>query len=160
MLMNQPVSALNPAAEFEYNVRVRELFSNLKHSGSLHVGAVREPPSGNNQEGGSRTAPTQIREVLSAIVGSREQGFSIQVFISVHDGHLQTVRYQAYGCPYFLAASESLAQWLEGRAISELSQWRWRDAEVELAVPASKRSRLLVLDEALAALNKSVEKLS
>jgi hypothetical protein len=43
---------------------------------------------------------------------------------------------------------------LEGRAVSELAQWRWRDVEMELAVPASKRARLLLLDEALAVLSR------
>jgi NifU-like protein involved in Fe-S cluster formation len=150
---------LNPAAEFDYSPRVRELFANLKHVGSLPVadpvGAARELPSNSMQIGGSRTAPTQMDTVLSATAGSREQGASVQLYIDVRDARVQTVRYQAYGCPYFLAACESLALWLEGRALGELSQWRWRDVETELAVPASKRSRLLLLDEALSVLSKA-----
>lgn len=121
---------LNPAAEFDYSPRVRELFANLKHAGSRDAG------------------PT----VFNAAVGSREQGASVQFYIDVRDARVQSIRYQAYGCPHFLAACESLARWLDGRAVSELSQWRWRDAEAELAVPASKRSRLLLLDEALLAM--------
>jgi NifU-like protein involved in Fe-S cluster formation len=174
--MSEIVSTLNPAAEFEYNARVRELFADLRHAGSMPVGTVsgstitvgHEPPfhTVNTQEGNSwvnhslrsRIAAKQTSKALSAAVGSREQGFSIQLFVAVHDGQMRTVRYQAYGCPHFLAASESLARWLEGRAVSELSQWRWRDVEVELAVPASKRSRLLMLDEALSALNKMLQK--
>jgi len=126
---------LNPAAEFDYSPRVQALFANLKHAGSLLV-------------------PTQVGEVLSASAGSREHGASVRLYLEVQDARVQTIRYQAYGCPHFLAACESLAQWLEGRALSELSQWRWRDVETELAVPASKRSRLLVLDEALLALRR------
>ena len=123
---------LKPAAEFDYNPRVRELFANLRHAGSL------------------ATAPN----IVTAIAGSREQGASVQLYIEVRDARVQVVRYRAYGCPHFLAACESLAQWLEGRAFEALSQWRWRDVETELAVPANKRSRLLVLDEALLALSK------
>jgi|GEM_PF-949649 len=141
---------LNPAAEFEYNPRVRELFANLDHA----VGAVREPTAEMVvQEDSSRTAPTK-EGVLTAAVGSREQGAYVQWFIEVHNERVTTARYQAYGCPHFLAACENLACWLEGRAVSELAQWRWRDVEMELAVPASKRARLLLLDEALAVLSR------
>src|SRR5947208_633248 len=101
--MSEFAQALNPAAEFEYNARVRELFADLEHAGSFTVGAVREPPSLTSTEGGSwvnhsrwsRTAPTQIGTVFSATGGSREQGFSIQLYVEVHDAHIQTVRYQA-----------------------------------------------------------------
>jgi nitrogen fixation protein NifU and related proteins len=128
---------LNPATEFDYSPRVRELFANLKHAGSLTTGTT----------------------VSSAMVGSREQGASVQLFVDVRDARVLSVRYQAYGCPHFLAACESLAQWMDGRTVSELSQWRWRDVETELAVPAGKRSRLLLLDEVLLALNKSIGRL-
>lgn len=119
------MEVLRPAAEFGYSPRVRELFNHLQHAGTLSA------------------AP----QVLSASEGSREQGASVTLFIEVRDARIQTIRFQAYGCPHFLAACESLAQWLEGRAVNELSRWRWREAEVELVVPASKRSRLLVLEE-------------
>jgi hypothetical protein len=162
--MSEFASALNPAAEFEYNARVRELFASLTHAGSLpgaiFVGVVREPPFVNDEEGGSwvnhsrwsRTAPTKMNAVLCAAAGTREQGASIQLYVDVRDARLHTARYLAYGCPHFLAACESLAQWLEGRAVGELTHWRWRDVEIELAVPASKRARLLLLDEAIATL--------
>jgi NifU-like protein involved in Fe-S cluster formation len=124
---------LNPAAEFDYSPRVRELFANLKHAGSLALAST----------------------VTTTAAGSREQGTSVRLYIDVRDTHVQTVRYQAYGCPHFLAACESLARWLEGRACAELSRWRWRDVESELDVPATKRSRLLLLDEVLSALSKA-----
>lgn len=127
-------AALNPAAEFDYSPRVRELFANLEHAGSLDIG------------------PT----VVSTAEGSREQGASVTLYIDVRDARVKVVKYQAYGCPHFLAACEHLAQWMEGRPITELSQWRWRDVETELAMPASKRSRLLLLDEALLTLIKAL----
>lgn len=159
---------LNPAAELDYSPRVRELFANLEHAGSLPVSYPAEARhasssgAGDAETGGSwvnhslrsRTAPTQMGTVLKATVGSREQGASVQFYLDVRDARVNAVRYQAYGCPHVLAASESLAQWLEGRALSELSQWRWRDVEAELVVPASKRSRLLLLDEIVSALSK------
>ncbi len=143
------MEVLSPAAEFGYSPRVRELFVHLQHAGLLAAGAAREPPScaTESRAGGSRAAPTQMPIVLSASAGSRERGASVTLFIEVRDARMQTIRFQAYGCPHFLAACESLAQWLEGRPVNELSHWRWREAEVELVVPATKRSRLLVLEE-------------
>lgn len=118
---------LKPAAEFDYSPRVRQLFANLQHAGFLD-----ETPN-----------------VLSISVGSREQGAKVRWWFEVRDARVQTVRYQAYGCPHFLAACESLACWLEERAITELPQWSWRNVEAELQVPANKRARLLLLEEAL-----------
>ena len=111
----------------EYNNKVRELFNHLNHSGTMESGP----------------------DVLSASAGAVEQGASITIWLAVQEGKIRTVRYQAYGCPHFLASCEYLAQCLEGRPFAELTQWNWRDAETELAVPASKRARLLILEEAL-----------
>jgi nitrogen fixation protein NifU and related proteins len=119
--------ALNPAAEFDYSPRVRELFADMRHAGVL--------------------APANA--VHSAVAGSREQGASIRLQTELQGNHVQAVRYQAYGCPHFLAACENLAQWVEGRAVDALSQWQWREVEAELQVPVAKRARLLLLDDVL-----------
>jgi NifU-like protein involved in Fe-S cluster formation len=123
---------LNPAAEFDYSPGVRELFNNLQHAGSLAAA-----------------------NVLSASAGSREQGAWLQLFVEVSAARV-TARYLAYGCPHFLAACESLAYWLEGRACNELSQWRWRDVETQLQVPTVKRNRLLLLDDVLQRLSREL----
>lgn len=128
---------LKPAAEFEYSPRVRQLFANLQHAGFLG-----ETPN-----------------VLSISVGSREQGAKARWWLAVRAEWVQTVRYQAYGCPHFLAACESLAQWLEGHAVDTLSQWRWADVEAELQVPATKRARLLLLEDVVMRLQKPASRL-
>ncbi|MGD9841808.1 MAG: iron-sulfur cluster assembly scaffold protein [Steroidobacteraceae bacterium] len=122
---------LQISTDFAYSDRVRELFNNLHHAGMLSV---------------DQLAGVVVKR---AAVGLREHGACVTIWITLHDAKLQAVRYQAYGCPYFLAACESLAQWLQGRDRAELSQWRWRDVETALAIPANKRSRLLLLDEAI-----------
>jgi len=133
--MNTGMGAiLKPAAEFDYNPRVQDLFASLRHAGSLAA------------------APN----VVSAMAGSYDQGASVRLYLEVREARVQTVKYQAYGCPHFLAACESLAQWSEGRAGDELSQWRWRDVETELGIPAAKRARLLLLDELMLELSKVV----
>jgi nitrogen fixation protein NifU and related proteins len=124
---------LNPAAEFDYHPRVRQLFADLQHAGAL------------------ANAPN----VISAHAGSQQQGFGIWLWVEVHAAQITVVRYQAYGCPHFLAACEWLSRWLEGREFTEVTDWRWRDVETELAVPAGKRARLLVLEEVLTTLLKT-----
>jgi NifU-like protein involved in Fe-S cluster formation len=131
---------LNPAAEFDYNARVRELFADLRHARALpSLIALREPP-------------------VIATVGARDQGAELQLWmwIEARAQQVQEVGYQAYGCPHFLAGCETLARWLKGRSIGELSRWSWRDVEAELDVPASKRARLLVLETALLAIQKRI----
>lgn len=118
---------LNPAMEFDYNARVRELFADLRHAHVLPDVSV------------------------SASAGAREQGSYVTLFMQIQDRRVRSASYQAYGCPHFLAACELLARWLQGRALTELSQWPWRDVENELAIPANKRARLLVLDDVLQA---------
>jgi len=117
--------ALNPAAEFLYNEAVLALFYNLRHVGSLPVGA----------------------DIHVVQVGTAAQGVSASWYVQTATDRIITVRYRAYGCPHFLAACESLARWLEGRERAALSDWQWRDLEIQLGVPAAKRSRLLLLDD-------------
>jgi len=109
----------------EYNSRVCELFGHLHHAGTVDL----------------------TDAVLNARAGSHEQGAACSVRVVVSDGVIQVFRYQAYGCPHFLAACELLASDLEGRRVTEITAWNWRAAEAELAVPAAKRARLLLLDE-------------
>ncbi len=129
---------LKPGAEFDYNSRVRELFAHLQHAGSL-------------------ATVSDVAKVVSASAGARQQGAGVELFAEIRQAaHIHTVRYQAYGCPHFLAACECLAIWLEGRAIREIGQWHWRDVEAELQVPSAKRARLLLLDDALQALHRKL----
>lgn len=102
--------------------------------------------------------------------GSRSQGVSIRLWLKLgsadaieglpdhhtttpggRSGHSRVVsaRFEAYGCPYVLAALEMLCGWLEGRTRAELELWSWREVETELHAPPEKRSRLLVVEDAL-----------
>ncbi|MGE0113353.1 MAG: iron-sulfur cluster assembly scaffold protein [Steroidobacteraceae bacterium] len=120
-------AAINVVGEFEYSPRVRQLFAHLMHAGSL---------------------PSQPG-MLVAQAGTIAQGASVRLWLQEQQERVLTARYQAYGCPHFLAACESLASWLEGRSRAELDQWQWRVLEVELQMPASKRTRLLLLEDVL-----------
>jgi len=87
--------------------------------------------------------------VLHATAGSRSSGASVRLSLKIGNGKVEQARFQAYGCPHFIAAADMLAEWCEGRSIAELSNWSWQSVEQSLGVPPSKRGRLLVLELAL-----------
>lgn len=121
-----------PMSEQTYNLRVRELFAHLAHAGSLNP----------------------AHDLLRFTVGTHEQGAYAEFSVAHGKSCIELVRYQAYGCPHFLAACEWLGSWLEGRAWLELSMWDWRDVEHVLDVPANKRARLLLLDDVIGQLRR------
>ena len=117
-------------SESLYSARVRELFSQLIHAGSV----------------------VSANDLLSVTAGSYEQGAQATFSVVRDQCVIQAFRYQAYGCPHFLAACEWLSRWMEGRAWSQLSAWNWRDVERIFEVPANKRARLLLLDDVVSQL--------
>lgn len=127
---------LKPAAEFDYSPRVRELFVDLQHAGALRLAST----------------PNPEQVVFCADAGSQEQGATIRLCMEVRDAVVHAVRYQAYGCPHFLAACESLARWLEGRLLQEGRIWSRDKLELELEFPVQKRAKLLILEDALTGL--------
>jgi hypothetical protein len=127
LLQDSHLKLLDVMPEQPYNPQVRELFTHLMHAGSL----------------------TSDHDPLHATAGSHEQGAQAMFFVSRAAGIVGVVRYQAYGCPHFLAACEWLATWMEGRTSNDLSAWSWREVERVLEVPANKRARLLLLDDVI-----------
>jgi NifU-like protein involved in Fe-S cluster formation len=71
--------------------------------------------------------------------------------LRVIDGIIQTVRFQAFGCPHTVAAADLAAEWLEGRPVDAargLGPDRLRDV---LEVPVEKHGKLLRIEDAAAA---------
>ncbi len=116
---------LTPEQEFLYADSVARLFHDLRHARLLSASAA-------------------VRVIA---VGQRAEGATAIWQVHVDAGQVKAVGYQAYGCPHFLAACEWLARWLEGRQVTGLSSWQWREMEAALQVPAAKRGRLLLLDD-------------
>jgi len=122
------------AFQFDYSSAVMSRFLHPQHAGEL----LAQP------------------EVISVSTGSRERGASIRLWLEIKHGTVRQARFVAYGCPHFIAAAEMLCEWCEDRAISELIRWNWQSAQTELDVPASKRSKLLLLEDALRKINTEV----
>jgi len=58
-------------------------------------------------------------------------------------------RFRAWGCPHFIAACELAVSGLPGRPLIEAGQVQAAALARELAVPAGKLGRLLVIEDAL-----------
>lgn len=115
------------ASQFDYPVAVTRRFNHPLHAGCLQ----------------------HRNDAIVAQSGSRQSGASVRLWFVFQANRVSQVRFEVYGCPYFIAATELLAEWCEGRALDELSQWSWQSVQDELAIPASKRGTLLVLQKAL-----------
>ena len=108
---------------------VRTLFTHLDHAGVL---------------GGPGL-------VVSGEAGSVAQGVQVRFYWQVQGQRITAASYQAYGCPYSLAACEWIARELPGRDRQE--PWpgephAWAKA---LQTPPERLGRLLVVEDALRA---------
>lgn len=111
-----------------YSDRVRRLFADPPHAGAL-------PP------GPGRT--------LLAGAMALERGAWFEVAARVVEGVVADARFRAWGCPHFIAACELAVAGLPGRTLSEAGQVEAAALARELAVPAGKLGRLLVIEDAL-----------
>jgi NifU-like protein involved in Fe-S cluster formation len=114
----------------ELPVLVHELFTELRHAG---------PPEGAGVN------------VVRGEAGSVAQGTQIRFFWQVEDSQIRAGRYQAYGCPYTLAACEWLARSLPGRSLSQPWPGGPQDWARTLGAPAERLGRFLVIEDALRA---------
>jgi len=91
-------------------------------------------------------------DVIAATAGDPAQGVRFDLSARVRDDRIVAVRFEVYGCPHCIAAGSLLSEHLEGATQEQLRRWNWREAAGELDVPAEKRGRLLILEDAVRAL--------
>ena len=91
-------------------------------------------------------------DVITARAGQREQGVEFVLSVRVAADRIVTARFAVYGCPHCIAAASWLSERLVGRTPADLEAWSWREAVAALQIPAEKRGRLLILEDALRAL--------
>jgi NifU-like protein involved in Fe-S cluster formation len=87
--------------------------------------------------------------VAQARAGDREQGTEVQLQVRVEAGRAVELRFQAFGCPHFIAAASWLTDRLRGATRAGFEGWDWREAAAALEVPPAKFGRLLVLQDAV-----------
>lgn len=111
----------------EYADEVRQRFAS-----PLHVGDLQAAP-----------------DVISGSAGSIEQGVMFRLYARVDRGQIREVKYRVYGCPHSIAAASLAAERLRGATLEQLEAWDWRGIASTLDIPAQKRGRLLVLEDAV-----------
>lgn len=89
--------------------------------------------------------------VVRARAGNPAAGAVVSLSMQIESGKVAGVRFQAYGCPHFLAAVSLATERLQGFPVASLAGWSAREIGRDLAVPVEKRGRLLILEDAVRA---------
>lgn len=116
-----------------YSATVRQLFDDPRHAGSL------EP---------------------AAFAAADDQGMRIALFAEVSAGEIGSLRFQAWGCPHFIAAAEAFCAAYEGRPVQDLGQFTAGGLMQSLPVPLEKTGRILVLEDAVRMLGTKLREAS
>lgn len=98
--------------------------------------------------------------VVAATAGRRDHGVQFHLSARVVGPVIREARFEVYGCPHCIAAGSWLSQRLVGATLDELRGWSWREAADALQMPAEKRGRLLILEDAVRALAEAWSRLS
>ena len=103
-------------------------------------------------------SPQRVADALESaspvLIGEAEDR-SLNVWVRfqarLRGGVIESVRFEAYGCPHFVAAADWHAERLEGRPSAMLAEPDTVGARKALDVPTEKLGKLLVIEDALAA---------
>lgn len=112
-----------------YNAKVRELFADTAHAGDID------------------DAATGYFE---------DQGLKVRFVARVDDGTLSEFRFRAYGCPHVIAACEWICRKYEGQAVDALEGFETGQIMADLAVPAEKTGRILVIEDTVRSLGRAI----
>lgn len=112
-----------------YNAAVRGLFAAPAHAGSL---------------------------AGEATVLADDQGVRVELSASVADGRIAALRFRAWGCPHLIAAVERVCEFYEGEPVEALEKFPTARIMEDLAVPTEKTGRILVVEDAIQSLGRSL----
>ncbi|NIW24294.1 MAG: hypothetical protein GWN29_06845 [Gammaproteobacteria bacterium] len=96
-----------------------------------------------------------VAEPTGPVVMGEAEDRSLNVWVrfqvQLRGGAIGSVRFEAYGCPHFVAAADWHAERLEGQPSAALAAPDTRAVRDALGVPIEKLGKLLVIENALAA---------
>ncbi len=118
-------------ASTTYNEAVRGYFANPAHAGDLQ---------------GS------FDQTLAADVAESESGAQVVLAAGIQAGKIAKMAYRAWGCPHLIAALELVCETLVNQPVESLEIFDSADITQNLAVPTEKSGRILLVEDALAAL--------
>ncbi len=114
-----------------YNEAVRRHFPDPQHSGDLRE---------------------DYELTLVADVSESGNGAHIVMSAGIRGGTIARMAYRVRGCPHLIAALELVCTTLEGQPVAGLENFDSADITHRLSVPVEKSGRILLLEDALAAL--------
>ena len=112
-----------------YSAQVRALFADPAHAGQL---------------------------ANAVVVLVEDQGVRIAFSAQLAAGRIDTLRFQAWGCPHVIATAEAFCAGYEGRPIADLLEFSASDLMQSLPVPIEKTGRILVIEDAVRSLGSNV----
>ncbi len=75
----------------------------------------------------------------------------VRLQLQVIDGVIQVARFAVFGCPHTVAAASRVAEWLEGKPVTDAARLDARALQAELGVPVDKLGKLLRIEDAVTA---------
>ena len=101
-------------------------------------------------------APRRVGELPHATPGlssGEAEDRSLQVWVrfdlQVQNGVIQTVRFEAFGCPHTVAAADLVAERLEGQPVDAAARVSAQELMKALDVPVEKLGKLLRIVDAV-----------
>ena len=86
-----------------------------------------------------------------------DQGVRVELSAQLEQGRLAAMRFRAWGCPHLIAATEWACAHYEAGPASALESFPTARIMEDLAVPTAKTGRILVLEDAIQALGRSLQ---
>ena len=87
-------------------------------------------------------------DVYRGAAGSRAQGTWVQFDLQVSGGMIRAARFLAFGCPHTIAVAAWVAEQAGGPVSRAALPETVQDLSERFAVPADKRGRLLIIEDA------------
>jgi NifU-like protein involved in Fe-S cluster formation len=94
--------------------------------------------------------------VIFGSAGDRESGTEVHFWLRLAGSRVESASFKVYGCPHTIAAAAWMAQKVRGLPLADVERSTWTEVEHVLAVPAEKRGRLLIVQDALKSAARSV----
>ena len=118
-----------------YNEEVRTRFENPVHAGDV---------------------AGDYAQVVSADVAESRHGARLVLCAGLNDGKIAALRFRAKGCPYLIAAAETVCDSLEGGPADRLASVSASELKDKLAVPTGRMGRMLLVEDVARDLLESI----
>ena len=112
-----------------YSAEVREYFEKPAHAG-------------------------QLEGVAAAYF--EDQGLRIRLTAACEADRIVALRFQAHACPHVIAACEAFCRTFENAPVEHLERFNTAQIMRDLAVPAEKTGRILVLEDTVRSLRAAI----